>query len=340
MPADDPSLKVLVTGSGGPAAVNFLRMVHRTDVTWFAADIEPVASGLYLVPAEQRLLLPRGDDPGFAETLLSLCREIGIDVVVPTVDTELLPLAARRDDFAELGIRLLSPSSATLETTLDKWRLIQLCRDQVRVPASVLWTGSETDDELARAGITWPLVAKPRRGSGSTGVYVLESFDELDRLPADGSQLLQELLPGDEFSVDVLVRGDGQVMAAVPRTRDRIDSGVAIAGRTVRDEELITAATRVVEAIGLTGIGNVQFRRARDGTPGLLEVNPRVPGTLTLTAAAGVDMCSLALADLLGEPVADTVDWVEVAVVRHLADIVVPIEDYRVTRRDREPATP
>ncbi len=40
MPADDPSLKVLVTGSGGSAAVNFLRMVHRTDVTWFAADIE------------------------------------------------------------------------------------------------------------------------------------------------------------------------------------------------------------------------------------------------------------------------------------------------------------
>jgi carbamoyl-phosphate synthase large subunit len=136
----------------------------------------------------------------------------------------------------------------------------------------------------------------------------------------------------------VLVRGDGQVMAAVPRTRDRIDSGVAIAGRTVHDAELMAAATEVVEAIGLVGIGNVQFKRAADGTPGLLEVNPRVPGTLTLTAAAGVDMCSLALADLLGEPVADTVDWVEVAVVRHLADIVVPIEDYRVTRR--EPSVP
>jgi carbamoyl-phosphate synthase large subunit len=127
-------------------------------------------------------------------------------------------------------------------------------------------------------------------------------------------------------------------MAAVPRTRDRIDSGVAIAGRTVHDAELMAAATEVVEAIGLVGIGNVQFKRAADGTPGLLEVNPRVPGTLTLTAAAGVDMCSLALADLLGEPVADTVDWVEVAVVRHLADIVVPIEDYRVTRR--EPSVP
>lgn len=332
MSADEMNLNVMVTGSGGPAAVNFLRMVDRPDVTFFAADIDPVATGLYLVPAEQRILLPRGDAPEFADTTLALCRELAIDVLVPTVDTELLPLARRSAEFAEHGIRLLSPSQATLETTLDKWRLIELCRDLVRVPATVLWTGAESEADLAAAGITWPLIAKPRRGSGSTGVYVLQSHEELERLPADGSQLLQELLPGEEFSIDVLVRADGRVVAAVPRTRDRIDSGVAIAGRTVHDESLIASAAAVVEAIGLVGIGNVQFRRATDGTPGLLEVNPRVPGTLTLTAAAGVDMCSLALADLVGEPVPDTVDWIEVAVVRHLADIVVPIDDYRVTR--------
>lgn len=339
MPCTEQQLKVLVTGTGGPAAVNFLRLVDRDDITWFAGDIDPVATGLYLVPAQSRVLLPRGDDPDFAERLLVLCHSLEIDVVVPTVDSELLPVARRREEFAAGGHRVLSPSLSTLESTLDKWELIQLCADQVRVPASVLWSEETTPQALAEAGIGWPLVAKPRRGSGSTGVYVLGSYEELSQLPRDGSQLLQELLPGDEFSVDVLVRLDGQVVAAVPRTRDRIDSGVAIAGRTVRDEELIAAATKVARLIGLQGIGNVQFRRATDGTPGLLEVNPRVPGTLTLTAAAGVDMCSLALADLLGEPVPDTVEWSEVAVVRHLQDIVVPIEDYRVTRRLAEEAS-
>jgi carbamoyl-phosphate synthase large subunit len=333
----DPGLRVLVTGAGGPAGVNFLRMVTRPGVTWFAADIDPVAFGLYLVPADQRVLLPRGDDPAFAETMLELCRDLAVDVVVPTVDSELLPLAGRQAELAGHGVRLLSPSSETLEVTLDKWRLVQLCRDLVRVPASLLWTGAETLDDLHRAGIGWPLIAKPRRGSGSTGVYVMTSYDELARLPTDGSQLLQELLPGEEFSVDVLVRSDHVVVAAVPRTRDRIDSGVAIAGRTVHDEELIAAATAVAGAIGLVGIGNVQFRRAVDGTPGLLEVNPRVPGTLTLTAAAGVDMCSLALADVLGEPVPRTVTWKEVAVVRYLEDVVVPIDDYRRTRNPEGP---
>ena len=229
MPSTEQQLKVLVTGTGGPAAINFLRLVQRSDVTWFAGDIDPVATGLYLVPAERRVLLPRGDDPDFAGRLLGLCVELGIDVVVPTVDSELLPVARCREDFAAQGIQVLSPSLTTLERTLDKWELIQLCADRVRVPASVLWTDETTPRSLTEAGIGWPLVAKPRRGSGSTGVFVLDSYDQLAQLPRDGSQLLQELLPGEEFSVDVLVadgRPGGGCRATHPgpdrlRRRDR-----------------------------------------------------------------------------------------------------------------------
>ena len=63
-----------------------------------AGDIDPFAAGLYLVAPERRAILPRGDDPRFADVLLARCRARGVDVVVPTVDTELLPLAraARR----------------------------------------------------------------------------------------------------------------------------------------------------------------------------------------------------------------------------------------------------
>jgi carbamoyl-phosphate synthase large subunit len=62
----------------------------------------------------------------------------------------------------------------------------------------------------------------------------------------------------------------------------------------------------------------VQCRRDRDGRPALLEVNPRMPGTLGLTIASGVDMPRLALAALLGRPVPATMDFCERAVVRFL----------------------
>ena len=66
--------------------------------------------------------------------------------------------------------------------------------------------------------------------------------------------------------------------------------------------------------------------------PTLLEVNPRFPGTMPLTVAAGVDMPLLAVAHALGHPLPDRVAHREVAVVRHWADVVVPLDEYAFGR--------
>ena len=126
--------------------------------------------------------------------------------------------------------------------------------------------------------------------------------DDLDKQPKDGSVLLQEYLPGEEFSVDVYVRRDGVVVGAVPRERMKVDSGIAVASRTVNVPEVIQSAIRTAEIIGIRGVANVQFKRAADGVFKLLEVNPRFPGTLPLTAAAGVDMPKLMVDEAMGRP--------------------------------------
>jgi len=131
------------------------------------------------------------------------------------------------------------------------------------------------------------------------------------------------LLPGEEYSVDVIADADGHVVAAVPRVRSRVDSGVSIAGRTLRDPELEGAAAAVARAIGLVGVANVQLRRDREGRPALLEVNPRFPGSLPLTIAAGVDIASLVVDLFLGRPLPASVEFREVASVRFLEDIVI-----------------
>jgi hypothetical protein len=119
-------LRVLVTGAGGPAAIAVMKSLGRDDsVELLAADV---------------------------------------DVVVPTVDAELRPLA--RDIFAAAGIA------------------------------------------TARA----------------SGLIV------------------QEFLPGQEYSIDVLADSSGYVIAAVPRIWERVDSGVSVGGRTVHDSELERSA--------------------------------------------------------------------------------------------------
>ncbi len=321
MPADDP--RVLVTGAGGPSGISILRALEGEPVTMLAGDIDPYAAGLYLVSAERRSLLPRGDDPRLADDLLARCRRERIDVVVPTVDSELLPLARRREDFAAAGVTLVLASVETLAVCLDKWALAERCRDHVRVPATVV-----ADAAFDPAAVGLPVIVKPRSGSGSRGIRLVERRAELEALERDGTLLAQELLPGAEYSLDVLARADGHVAAVVPRARLKVDSGIAVTGRTLHDDALERFARDVAGLIGLTTVANVQVKIDTAGEPALLEVNPRFPGTMPLTIASGVDMPRLAIGEALGTPIPDgPLPFEDIAMVRYFQERFFAFDD-------------
>jgi carbamoyl-phosphate synthase large subunit len=138
------------------------------------------------------------------------------------------------------------------------------------------------------------------------------------------------LLPGAEFSIDVLGAPDGHVVAAVPRRRDKIDSGIAVAGRTVADPALEQFGRAVASAIGVLGVVNVQAKLDCRGEPGLLEVNARFQGTMALTQAAGIDMPLLAVQARRGHALPAALPFREIGVVRHWTEITVPIDEYAV----------
>lgn len=319
--------RVLVTGTGGPAGVAVLRsLLKRADVDLFSADMDGWASGLYLVSADRRRIVPRGDGPDFVDAIIDLCRADSIDVVFSTVDAELPALAARRDELKAVGAVLAAPSVETLNVTLDKYLLAECVTGAARVPATHLLTAEGTSEQW-----DFPVIVKPRRGAGSRGVRIVESREALLAIGFDEALIIQEFLPGDEYSVDVFADASGRVLVAVPRTRTRVDSGVSIAGRTVRDTVLEDTAATVATAIGLTGVANVQLRLDRDGVPALLEVNPRFPGAMPLTIAAGADMPSLALDLALGTELPEQIEFAEIANVRYLEDVFVPTSEILVS---------
>jgi carbamoyl-phosphate synthase large subunit len=329
------ALRVLVTGAGGPAAIAAMKSLRAEDsVELLAADMDPWAAGLYLVPSAARTLIPAGAAPDFADALLARCLTLGVDVILPTVDAELRPLAYARETFRAAGIDLLLAPAAALDIILDKLLLAEHCAGVVRVPRTEL-LGPSVDP----ASWTYPVVVKPREGSGSRGVVIVGSDAELAEraaLDRSASLIVQEFLPGEEYSVDVLADAEGRVIASVPRLRARVDSGVSVGGRTVHDPEVEWFGRAVAEATGVTFVANVQCKRDQDGSPALLEVNPRMPGTLGLTIASGVDMPRLALASLLGRPVPEKLDFCERAVVRFLDERFVDPADISSVGLDLE----
>jgi len=308
--------RVLVTGAGGPAGVAVIRrFLEDPTVDVLAADMDPFAAGLYLVGPDRRFLVPAGDADDFVDDVRRRCRIEGIDVVVPTVDSELLPLAEHRAAFADAGVRLAVTGVEPLRDTLDKAALAGRCAGAVHIPRTVLLTA-----DLDLTTWTYPVIVKPRRGSGSRGVFTVDSAVALAQLPPDDALMVQEYLPGEEYSLDVIADLGSRVISVVPRSRLRVDSGVSVAGRTLHDPELDDLARGVVAALGLTLVANVQCRRDRDGRPALLEVNPRFPGAMPLTIHSGVDMPRLCLDAVLGRPLPESVPFRDTMMVRFLDD--------------------
>lgn len=315
------SVRVMITGAGGPAAVSVMKSLGAdASVSLIAADMDPWAAGLYLVPPEARTLVPAGTDPRYADATLARCAAMGVDVLIPTCDAELRPLGKARDEFRQAGIELLLAPDSALEVCLDKLALAERCAGHLPVPRT------ERLDKIADPeSWTYPVMIKPRSGSGSRGISVAASSEELLRLEPSPDFLVQDYLPGEEYSVDVLADVTGHVVAAVPRVRERVDSGVSVAGRTVHDAELERLGAGVAAATGLTYVANVQFRRDPHGRPALLEVNPRFPGAMPLTVASGVDMPLMALDALRGRPLPTHADFRDTAMVRYLEERFVAL---------------
>ena len=61
-------MRILITSAGGPSAISVWKSLAAEHEVHMA-DMDPVATGLYLVPSDRRLVIPRGDDPSLVPAL-------------------------------------------------------------------------------------------------------------------------------------------------------------------------------------------------------------------------------------------------------------------------------
>ncbi len=130
-----------------------------------AADCSATAPAFHLADAAWKV--PPCHDPAFIPTMLRLCEREQIDLIVPTIDTELPFYAARREAFAEVGTTVAISGPDTVAIAADKVRTHRwLTRNGFpTVRQAMAW-------EVLREPRSWsfPLIAKPRGGSAGMGV--------------------------------------------------------------------------------------------------------------------------------------------------------------------------
>ena len=280
---------VLFTGGGGAGNEALWRLLGQRYTLHFgdadSAAIDP------RIPRERRHQLPWASDPDFVGKIATLCHQLGIDLLVPGVDEELLALARHANALAPT--RLLLPRADYVETMLDKLQMVRaLSAMNIPVPSS-----QTLADDLS--GVRFPCISKPRSGRGSRDVQVLASLADAVALasalgPAAHTVLAQEKIEGVEYTVQMVADAIGRLCAVVP-VRIGIKRGITIRAETDAEPRVVAACQAIHEAISTEGCYNVQLMLTSDGRILPFEINPRISTTLCLVVAAGVDPISIFL---------------------------------------------
>jgi carbamoyl-phosphate synthase large subunit len=314
-------MKVLLTSAGRRVSLleNFRRAATAlagAKAAVYAVDLDPSKSAA-CQRADGHATVPRAADPLYVERLLELCTAWKIDVVVPTIDTELVPLALARETFASHGITVAVSSPELCRTFHSKRETAKFFTSKgVDTPAII--------DDLEHA--EFPLFAKLDDSSRSVGAGPVASFDAAVALRAKNpAYVFQPLVTGVEYTVDAFVDRRGEVLGVVPRRRLEVRDGEVSKGLAVKDPRIIDAVRDLcARTTGAYGTMTVQLFQRADGSLSFIEVNPRFGGGYPLTMHAGADFALYLLMDVRGEAMRYDDSWHDgTMMLRYDAEVIV-----------------
>lgn len=316
-------VNVLMTGAGAPGAPGIIQCLSKADwINLVVGDAKEDAIGKWLHPHFVPLL--PANDPIYVSHLLEACNKHSIQIILPLVTKELFPLSAAKKDFEKRGIKILVSEPEALNIANNKLATYQyLEKHNIAVPNFFAVSNVEEFEFSARA-LGFPkkeFCFKPAIANGSRGFRIVSdktnasdmlfnhkpthsfiTYKEAVKVLSARNfpqLVVSDFLPGEEYSVDCLA-SNGKAKLVLPRLRIKMVNGISTAGRFIKDRDIIDYCTKIIGAIGLHGNIGIQVKRAEDGTPLLLEINPRVQGSIVTTLGAGINLPLLAIEQELG----------------------------------------
>lgn len=252
----------------------------------------------------RNVVLPNyaADGKAFAAGVVDFVREHPTKVVLPTADGAIAALIPQRKQLAALGCVLALAPDPVLEVANDKDRTLAVARDLgIEYPKTMRIDGVADVPDLA-ATLGFPVVLKPTASWVSRSPVRLQAVEVVNEAEAaqviddfgkaGAGVLAQHWVSGRREGVTMFVV-DGDVRARCGHVAHR--TSPALGGASVLRESLepppdiYEPSVRLVRAIGLDGLCEVEYRRDSAGRPLLMEINARIAGTIENALRSGVD---------------------------------------------------
>jgi carbamoyl-phosphate synthase large subunit len=268
----------------------------KINAIFMGADINQLSPALQL--CDKNFLVKPTYHRDYIKELLRIVSANHIDLLVPTVDLDLKLLSQNKHKFAERGCYVLVSSA----------HIIEICQDKRKTFSFLHKNGFDTPltmsprAAMATKKLKFPCFLKPWDGFASRGNAVVKNRKELEfyskRIP---NCIVQEFIPGTEYTCDVFVDFDMKARCVVPRKRIEVRGGEVSKGQVVKNRRIMVQTAKLVELLGAgPGVITLQLFLDKKRKIKFIEINPRFGGGVPLSIKAGANFPKWILQQLLG----------------------------------------
>ncbi len=273
--------KVLVTAVGGNTAQGVVKALRASTIpfTIIGVDADPLSAGFSLVDHYAQLPLASADNyVEQLDLLLEIQRPEAIYVCSPP---ELLRFSHQKSYLEKKwGLSVFVQPTEVVEIGNDKFKTYQFLKSHgFPHPKTCLLSDKAGLSRLVQE-VDFPVILKPRIGSGSLGVFKIINRDQLQQFQAIAeTTVVQECIGEDsaEYTATTIAGFDGKIKASIILHRT-LHQGTTYRTELFESDEITGSLISIAEALKTVGACNFQFR-IQEGKPYIFEINPRFSGT-------------------------------------------------------------
>jgi len=320
----------LNTGDNPQPGVPVIRCLRKAGFSGKIAGFvyDAMESGIYtegLVDVAYQFPYVNSGQETFLQRLDYVLSKTKIDVIIPTLDAEIISYIRLQQELLNRGIRTYLPDESTFNLR-DKLKLYKYFTEHgIKVPKTAILSDLAQIKE-DKMDIDYPFFVKGRYYEAYKANNKDEAqsrYTELEHkwgLPI----IAQELIHGDEFNVVMLGRGDGSIVGMVPQRKLVItEKGKGFGGVVVRNPALDEISRKVLALLKWKGALELELIKDSKNDFHLIEINPRFPAWVRLAEGAGQNLPAALVMLALGQQVESFPDCTPGTMfIRHSEDII------------------
>lgn len=329
------ALNAIDSPGPGVAVIRAIRECPDFEARIIGLSYEALEPGLYmhdLVDKTYQIPYPSAGTDSLLARLEYIHQQEQLEVIIPNFDAELFNFIKLRDKLSSMGIRTFLPDLVQFEAR-DKVKLFDFGeKNGFLVPKDrILHEFRElkhVENELE-----YPVVVKGK----FYDAVIANSYEQVEKaflkilakwgLPI----ILQEFIKGTEINIAALGDGIGNAISIIPMRKLYItDKGKAWAGITLDDDRLVELARKFIKATSWRGGCELEVMLTDDGKPYIMEVNPRFPAWIYLTAAAGQNQPASLVKMAMGQQVVPFTEYEAGKIfIRYAWDLITDIAEFQ-----------